>query len=156
MSLKKELMDRDVDCPKCWVEMNREEVEVFGPNILIDICPKCRGIWLDHGELNKLLRNRKLSDYLTKHIGTQSKSKLVCPRCGGLMDIEAAEGVEVDVCLSCNGVWLDCKELEKLKEMSKGDFEVDTLAKAEERWEEMVQKEKQSALLGIFRRLSGR
>lgn len=156
MSLKKDLMDRKVDCPKCWVEMDRKEAEVFGPNILVDICPKCGGIWLDHGELNKLLRNRKLSDYLTKHIGTQTKSKLVCPRCGGLMDIEKAEDVEVDVCLSCNGVWLDYGELQKLRDISRDGFEVDELEKAEERWEEMVQKEKQSMLLGMFRRLSRR
>ncbi|MDY6965863.1 MAG: zf-TFIIB domain-containing protein [Halobacteriota archaeon] len=156
MSLKKELNDRKLDCPICWVEMDRREVEVPGPNVLIDICPKCEGIWLDHGELNKLLRDRKLSDYLTKHIGTKSKSKLVCPRCGGLMDIEKAEDVEIDVCLKCNGVWLDYGELGKLSEVSKDDFEGDVLAKAEEKWEEMAQRERQSVLLGIFRRLSRR
>ncbi|MGB2727191.1 MAG: zf-TFIIB domain-containing protein [Halobacteriota archaeon] len=44
-------------------------------------------------------------------------SKLVCPRCGGgLMDLEYAEEVEIDVCLVCNGAWLDNGELEGLKE----------------------------------------
>ena len=156
MSLKKDLLDRTIDCPKCWVKMDRKEIEVFGPDIVIDICPKCEGIWLDKGELNKLLKNRKLSDYLTKHIGTQSKSKLVCPRCSKLMDIETAEDIEIDVCLGCNGVWLDHGELAKLNKISKDGFEVDEFSKAEERWEEMVQKERQSMLLGMFRRLSGK
>ena len=156
MSLKKDLLEKKVECPKCWVEMDREEIEIPGPNVLIDICPKCKGIWLDKGELNKLLRDRKLSDYLTKHIGTQSKSKLICPRCGKLMDIETAEDVEIDVCLGCNGVFLDHGELAKLNEISKEGFEGDAFAKAEERWEEMVQKERQSVLLGMFRRLSRR
>ena len=39
-------------CPKCnQVELNttiRKEIEV-------DYCPKCNGIWLDNGELNKLI-----------------------------------------------------------------------------------------------------
>jgi len=156
MSLKKDFKDRLVDCPKCWVEMERKEAEVLGPNIEIDICPKCGGIWLDEGELNKLLRDRKLSDYLTKHIGTKTKSKLVCPKCGGLMDIEKAEDVEIDVCLNCHGVWLDQGELGKLSNISKSGFEVDTFDKAEERWEEMAQKEKQSTLLGLLRRLPRR
>ncbi|NMX21320.1 hypothetical protein C5S30_02550 [ANME-1 cluster archaeon GoMg4] len=44
--------------------MRQEEVEVFGPNVVIDTCPKCGGIWLDHGELKKLLKDSKLLDYI--------------------------------------------------------------------------------------------
>ncbi len=156
MQSKKVLSEKTLDCPKCWVAMEKEEVEVLGPNIVIDICPNCSGIWLDQGELNKMLRDRKLSDYLTKHIGTQSKSKMVCPRCGWLMDIETAEDVDVDVCLKCGGAWLDYGELEKLKEISGAGFKGDEFAKDVERWEEMVQKDKQSLLLGMFKRLSRR
>jgi Zn-finger nucleic acid-binding protein len=157
MPRKNESMkDKEIECPKCWVTMRQEEVDVFGPNIIIDRCPECGGILLDHGELNKLLRDRKLSNYLTKHIGTQSKSKLVCPRCGWLMDIETAKDVEVDVCLKCGGVWLDYGELEKLWEISDAGFEGDELAKAEERWEELRQKDRESVLLGLFSRLSRR
>lgn len=148
--------DKEIECPKCWITMRQEEVDVLGPNIIIDLCPECGGIWLDSGELNKLLKDRKLSNYLTKHIGTQSKSKLVCPRCGWLMDIETAENVEVDVCLKCSGVWLDYGELEKLREISEAGFEGDELAKAEERLEELRQKDRESVLLGLFSRLSRR
>ncbi|MGQ9674998.1 MAG: TFIIB-type zinc ribbon-containing protein [Chloroflexota bacterium] len=38
-------------CPICSVELamtNRQDVE-------IDYCPKCRGIWLDRGELDKII-----------------------------------------------------------------------------------------------------
>jgi hypothetical protein len=40
-----------MDCPLCKVELRmsvRQGVE-------IDYCPKCRGIWLDRGELDKLI-----------------------------------------------------------------------------------------------------
>ncbi len=152
MPTKKEAADKTLDCPKCWVAMEKEEVEILGPNIVIDICPDCGGIWLDRSELNKLLKDRKLSNYLTKHIGTQSKSQLVCPRCGWLMDLEPAEEVEVDVCLKCGGVWLDYGELEKLRDISKAGFEGDELAKDVERWEEGSKKGRQSALSRLFRR----
>lgn len=155
MSLKKEFLGKTIECPKCSVAANRIEIDVFGPNIFIDICPRCEGIWLDAGELGKLLKDRKLSDYLTKDIGTQSKSKLICPRCGGLMDIESADDIDVDVCLSCNGVWLDAGELDGLKKKAKKGFEGDDLEKAGERWEEYVKKNRSLRLnrfLGRFRK----
>lgn len=145
-------LKRQIDCPRCFAELEGEEIEVIGPNVIIDRCRACGGIWLDKGELNRLLRNRQLSDYLTKEIGTQSKSELVCPSCGGLMDIEVADEIEIDVCLSCGGVWLDAGELDKLKNLP-ADFKGDELAKAEERWEEMTRKERRSALTGLLRKL---
>ncbi len=39
-------------CPRCVASVleqrRREDVEV-------DVCPKCQGVWLDHGEMAKLL-----------------------------------------------------------------------------------------------------
>lgn len=40
-----------MNCPKCNVELritDRESVEV-------DYCPLCRGVWLDRGELDKII-----------------------------------------------------------------------------------------------------
>lgn len=39
-------------CPNCntgMTQIQRSEIE-------IDICPQCRGVWLDRGELEKLLQ----------------------------------------------------------------------------------------------------
>ena len=153
MVSKKVSSERKYECHKCWVEMNKEEVETFGPNIIIDVCPKCNGIWLDKGELDKLLKDKKLSNYLTKHIGTKSKSPMICPRCGNVMDIEKADDVEVDVCLTCGGVWLDSGELEELKAKSKEGFEGDELAKLEELDEEQRYKARNSPLNKFLRKL---
>lgn len=38
-------------CPNCDVGMTN----VQRSGVEIDICPKCRGVWLDRGELEKLL-----------------------------------------------------------------------------------------------------
>jgi Zn-finger nucleic acid-binding protein len=38
-------------CPVCE-DMQMREVDKQG--VLIDICPQCKGVWLDRGELDKL------------------------------------------------------------------------------------------------------
>ncbi len=38
-------------CPNCTEGMQ----EVRRNDVQIDICPRCRGVWLDRGELEKLL-----------------------------------------------------------------------------------------------------
>ena len=38
-------------CPACMVDLTLAERQ----GIAIDYCPQCRGVWLDRGELNKIL-----------------------------------------------------------------------------------------------------
>lgn len=38
-------------CPACMVELRISERQ----DIEIDYCPQCRGIWLDRGELDKII-----------------------------------------------------------------------------------------------------
>ena len=80
-------------------------------------------LYLDKGELLKLTSNRPLHNITTKYLGVDSDSKLLCPGCGSIMDMESVGGVEIDVCLQCNGVWLDSDELEQLKELDSDDIE---------------------------------
>lgn len=140
-----------VECPKCKVKLNEIDAMIPDKKLMMDVCPKCHGIWFDKGELRKVIGDRKLTDYLTKDIGTKTESPLVCPRCGGLMDFEHAEDVEVDVCLSCHGVWLDSGELADLQDVSDGGFEGDDLYKASEKYEEM-EADRSRTLLERFKR----
>ncbi|MFC4307057.1 zf-TFIIB domain-containing protein [Cohnella boryungensis] len=43
-----------MNCPVCE-DTRMREVEKNG--ILIDICPTCKGVWLDRGELDKLMQD---------------------------------------------------------------------------------------------------
>lgn len=45
-------------CPVCNVDLVLSERQ----GIEIDYCPKCRGIWLDRGELDKILEKSIESD----------------------------------------------------------------------------------------------
>jgi uncharacterized protein len=38
-------------CPHCHTEMQ----EVTKTGVLLDVCPDCKGTWLDRGELEKIL-----------------------------------------------------------------------------------------------------
>jgi Zn-finger nucleic acid-binding protein len=40
-----------MDCPICNVPLSMSDKQ----GIEIDYCPKCRGIWLDRGELEKII-----------------------------------------------------------------------------------------------------
>jgi uncharacterized protein len=49
-------------------------------------------------------------------------ARLKCPKCDGALIEVAHEGIQIDQCDKCNGVWLDAGELERLtnKEESAG------------------------------------
>ena len=38
-------------CPACQVDLQMTERQ----GVEIDYCPKCRGVWLDRGELDKII-----------------------------------------------------------------------------------------------------
>ena len=40
-----------MNCPVCNVALNMTERQ----GVEVDYCPKCRGVWLDRGELDKLI-----------------------------------------------------------------------------------------------------
>jgi len=47
--------DEIMKCPICNVDLVMSERQ----GIEIDYCPKCRGIWLDRGELDKIIEKAK-------------------------------------------------------------------------------------------------
>lgn len=46
-----------MNCPVCNVSLNITERS----GVEIDYCPKCRGIWLDRGELDKIIERNSES-----------------------------------------------------------------------------------------------
>ena len=45
-----------------------------------------------------------------------------CPKCGTKLEEAVMEGVTVDICPGCHGIWLDEGELEKFTAAAKGVF----------------------------------
>ena len=47
-----------------------------------------------------------------------------CPHCNSPLQMSERQGVEIDYCPKCRGVWLDRGELDKILERSAGSPEV--------------------------------
>lgn len=60
-------------CPNC----NEILLMTVRQNVEIDYCPQCRGIWLDKGELDKLLeystKNTETDNYRTQTFDNERK-----------------------------------------------------------------------------------
>jgi hypothetical protein len=49
-------------------------------------------------------------------------SALRCPKCDGTLEGVISNGVEIDVCNTCGGAWLDAGELEQLSKQETGGW----------------------------------
>jgi Zn-finger nucleic acid-binding protein len=106
-------------CPKCD---NTDLATESAASVEIDRCPKCRGIWLDALELEKLVkehpRNLLKQDSLFHATRGEAGPQLHCPRCGETplikLNSRLRPGTIVDSCTVCFGNWLDAGELARL------------------------------------------
>lgn len=92
-------------------------VTAHGPPVTVDICGQCRGLWLDAQKLAAVcptvadLPSRKTEVLLVGHAGA---SLPVCPRCEAVpYEFALMEGMLIDFCPRCSGVWLDGDEYEE-------------------------------------------
>jgi uncharacterized protein len=114
-------------CPRC--EKSELEIQVRGEGsdvVEIDVCPSCRGIWLDAKELSKIDDNFFVDVEqmeLEKAAATAEDRELSCPRCAGAPRLDKVhprrfERLVIDTCPACRGFWLDRGELEKVRDVS--------------------------------------
>lgn len=107
-----------ITCPKCSEVLDRYALE----GVEVDICPGCRGFWLDSGEL-RLLRDRAAFwglEQVMAHAAqaprsvppSSSRVRLPCPTCQGKLVAVQLSGTWIDVCNQCDGIWLDRGELD--------------------------------------------
>jgi uncharacterized protein len=68
--------------------------------------------------IEKLRAKMKVAEE-AKAAGTSS---MICPRCGGQLQENKFENVDIDTCEKCGGVWLDAGELQKLTQREKGGW----------------------------------
>lgn len=111
-------------CPKCDVPLfilHFKEIEV-------DFCHRCRGLWLDAGELEALLHRAgaRADDPLLRfqrQNGIEPKVRPhLCPRCdAALHEIQVqhagATTLTLDKCPRGHGLWFDADELQQLLSM---------------------------------------
>ena len=118
-------MSTERQCPRCRLALASAPL-LEGGCVEVDVCPQCRGIWFDAGELQTILDatadeqarvDRQLIGALSaRAAGPWEVCEVPCPVCSATMDRCAhghRSGVVADRC-AAHGVWLDGGELEAL------------------------------------------
>jgi uncharacterized protein len=119
-------------CPRCSTLLKAEEYD----GVQIEVCPDCKGEWLQAGELEKIAEHHEEEfteseiaslDGVNKEIFTKTETEhdeLHCPECE---DVEMkhfnygdTSGLILDKCPDCGGIWTDRGQLEKVEELVDG------------------------------------
>jgi len=111
-------------CYRCGQEMQKIPVD----GSLIDYCPADRSVWLDAGEAEKILSSKgsSISQLVAearleviKERGAGS-TKGLCPKCDGpALSRRVSNGIELDYCSKCGGIFFDIGEFEKFMNQRK-------------------------------------
>jgi Zn-finger nucleic acid-binding protein len=105
----------NLTCVKCTSVLDRSKID----DIEVDLCPACGGLWLDHGEIERLGRGSAPAiDGLRQALtgGTPadlSDTTTSCPACPGTLKELALGPIHVDYCGQCKGLFLDKGELDQ-------------------------------------------
>ena len=108
-------------CPKCDISL----FVLHFKSVEVDYCQRCRGIWLDAGELEQLMKvtGAHPSDPLRRfhnHVVDKPRTgKHLCPRCDRPLEELVIEesperSVTLDRCPRGHGLWFDADELQEL------------------------------------------
>jgi len=122
-------------CPVCFVAMEKARLAGAQRALTLDHCQRCGGVWFDRGEVRVLAVHAPTELWAT--IAQRSErvnppchgcgapldrdhaqcaacdhaNDLSCPMCDEPMLRRESEGLTLDVCQRCRGVWFDHHEL---------------------------------------------
>ena len=132
--------ETQVPCPGCRTDLNLYALH----GLEIEGCPACKGIWLDRDELRKLKDKSQTGTWRTlrwldDEMEAMEKAHAVlssraCPKCEDkkLLATKFGESnVLIDLCPSCQGIWLDRDEFQEILDYL--NDKLDTLTSAEMR-----------------------
>ena len=60
------------DCPRCGAGLAMSERQ----GIEIDYCPQCRGVWLDRGELDKVITRSEAAQIIAELLSLRATAKM--------------------------------------------------------------------------------
>lgn len=134
-------------CPVCLgVQLEKVQLGDGQAGLTLDHCTRCGGVFFEKGEAQRLARFTP-SD-LWKHIPPRqsgpvppchgcfaplardaeqcaacgTKNELKCPICARVMQRRLYDGLALDVCSSCKGVWFDHVELRSVWSLAIAEF----------------------------------
>jgi Zn-finger nucleic acid-binding protein len=122
-------------CPVCLVMMDKAQVTGRGGSLTLDHCTRCGGVWFEKGEVQQLAASKPSAlwaeiapradtpkplcqkcqtplDRDAEKCGVCGRSNDInCPHCDEKMKRRDVNGLVLDLCERCHGVWFDHKEL---------------------------------------------
>ena len=111
-----------MDCPRCKLPLGKEAYEGYE----VEICAGCWGVWLDPGELEKIVLARRYSfseEEKKSALDPKHRSPttpVACPKCGVRMErlyIDPTLGLVIDRCPR-HGTWLDAGEIKRVQALA--------------------------------------
>jgi Zn-finger nucleic acid-binding protein len=111
---KAEDIKADKRCPECNQPLERFNYAVTS-GVFLDRCPQKHGIWLDPGELQHV---QAVMEELDREFDLDEPDEPAtnpdvkrCPRCDVPLHQTTYEGLSLDRCGECGGMWTDGTEL---------------------------------------------
>jgi Zn-finger nucleic acid-binding protein len=101
---------------KCPVDRAELVEELVGSTGFAS-CPECGGLWLPHSARVDLVDPQSLSQ-ATRRVPEERRVRRkyrACPRCKISMAAQTIEGIEIDRCMTCDGIWLDAGEYDAVR-----------------------------------------
>jgi Zn-finger nucleic acid-binding protein len=103
-------------CLKCTFVLDKARIE----DIEVDVCPACQGLWLDHGEVERISRKmhsevdrlRRMLSVQVRPPAVPSEVQKACPSCTSAVNEVMMGAIHIDYCTRCKGVFLDRGELD--------------------------------------------
>lgn len=130
-------------CPICLgVKLDKTRLTASDAALELDSCRRCGGIWFELGEVQHLRRLKP--ELLWDKVGLRKsafrapchscyaimdrnaevcpscgwRNVIACPSCERPLQAETHEGLRLDVCRNCKGVWFDHVELAEIWRLS--------------------------------------
>jgi Zn-finger nucleic acid-binding protein len=132
---KNEKFETRLPCPVCLVMMEKAKFAGRAGSLTLDHCTRCGGVFFERGEVAQL-STRKPVEVWAEIAPRQDMPKPPCHKCGAPLDRDAEkcevcgrsntikcptcdrnmsrrtiDGLVLDACERCHGVWFDNKEL---------------------------------------------
>lgn len=108
--------DPKILCPHCDEIMKKLHIATRSGCVTIDKCEKCLGYWFDGMELEILVKGEDDRDGFLLDPSEVHEAKFHCPRCSWMMETKLLYDIRVDICVNCNGIWLDNGELADIQD----------------------------------------
>ena len=91
----------------------------FDPGVTVEVCPDCRGMWLDHGELKEMVSKRISERTNPRALLGASRTGYICPDCDRPIfgrPFIPNSSIWIHQCSQCAGMFVEAGDLRRMKE----------------------------------------